>query len=101
MLKWGYLFDDYGTVLGIARDRLQVICATASFRNHEYAPDFGAQLSGNPANTFLPITGSLDLRVAESPGTEADADILASVDLEQYYKATTDFRTHKYSSNSF
>ena len=77
--------------LGIARDRLQVICATASFRNHEYAPDFGAQLSGNPANTFLPITGSLDLRVAEAPGTEADADILYSVDLEQYYKVTTDF----------
>ena len=76
--------------LGIARNRLQVICATASFRNHEYAPDFGAQLSGNSANTFLPITGSLDLRVAEAPGTEADADILSSVDLEQYYRVTSD-----------
>ena len=76
--------------LRIAEDRLQVICATASFRDHEYAPEFGAQLSGNPASTFLPITGSLDLRVAEAAGTEADADILSSVDLEKYYNATTD-----------
>ena len=53
-------------------------------------PSFGAQLSGNPASTFLPITGSLDLRVAEAAGTEADADILSSVDLEKYYNATTD-----------
>ena len=76
--------------LRIAEDRLQVICATASFRDRKYAPDFGAQLSGAPANTFLAITGSLDLRLAEATGSEADADILSSVDLERYYKATTD-----------
>ena len=76
--------------LGIAKDRLQVICATASFRKREYAPLFGAQLSGNPSNTFLPITGSLDLKAGEALGTEADAEILSAVDLEQYYGATTD-----------
>ena len=76
--------------LGIAQNRFQIICATASFQNHEYAPEFGAQLSGNPAHTFLPITGSLDLKKGEAFGTEADAEILSALDLEQYYKATTD-----------
>ena len=76
--------------LGIAKDRLQVICATASFRDHDYAPEFGAQLSGNPASTFVPITGSLDLKTGEERGTEADAEILSLIDLEQFYGATTD-----------
>ena len=76
--------------LGIAKDRLQVICATASFQDHNSAPKFGAQLSGNPANTFVPITGSLDLKAGEACGTEADAEILSSIDLEQFYGATTD-----------
>ena len=76
--------------LGIAKDRLQVICATASFRDHDYAPEFGAQLSGSPANTFVPITGSLDLKAEEARGTEADTEILSSVDLEEFYGATTD-----------
>ncbi len=76
--------------LGITKDRLQVICATASFRDYEYAREFGAQLSGNCASTFLPIRGSLSLRVAESSGTVTDADILSSVNLERFYGAATD-----------
>ncbi len=76
--------------LGITKDRLQVICATASFRDHDYAPEFGAQLSGNPANSFISVTGSLDLKADEAHGTEADVEILSSVDLEQFYGATTD-----------
>ena len=76
--------------LGIAKERLQVICATASFQDHTKAPKFGAQLSGTSANTFLPITGSLNLKAGEAFGTEADAEILSSVDLEQYYGATMD-----------
>ena len=42
------------------------------------------------ANTFVPITGSLDLKMGEMRGTEADAEILSSVNLEQFYQATTD-----------
>ena len=76
--------------LGIPTDRLQVICATASFRDCEYAPKFGAQLSGIPANTFIPITGTLDLKPHAAPGTDGDADVLASIDLETYYNAATD-----------
>ena len=76
--------------LGISEDRLQVICATASFKDREYAPDFGAQLSGVAASTFIPITGLLDLKADESCGTTADAEILASIDLAHYYEAATD-----------
>ena len=76
--------------LGIATERLQVICATASFKDREYAPRFGAQLSGIPANTFNSITGTLDLRPHAAPGTEHDADVLSSIDIERYYTAATD-----------
>ena len=48
--------------LGIPPERFQVICATASFKDKDYAPEFGAQLSGIPADSFEPITGTLDLR---------------------------------------
>ena len=57
--------------LGIGEDRLQVICATASFRDREYAPEFGAQLSGLPSSSFVPITGTLNLKEGEVFGAEA------------------------------
>ncbi len=76
--------------LGISADRFQVICATASFSNSKYAPSFGAQLSGVPAETFTPITGSLDLSPVADTGTDSDVRILASVDLQKYYAAETD-----------
>ncbi len=76
--------------LGIAADRFQVICATASFKDPKYAPQFGAQLSGIPADTFTPVTGSLDLRPHNAPGSVHDADVLASVDLQAFYDAPTD-----------
>ena len=76
--------------LGIPPDRLQLICATASFKNHENAPQFGAQLSGLPAESFVPISGTLDLRPRSAVGADRDANVLASVDLQQFYKAATD-----------
>ena len=76
--------------LGIGEDRLQIICATASFREREYAPDFGAQLSGLPSNSFIAITGTLNLKEGEAVGTERDAEILSSIDLGGFYKANTD-----------
>ena len=75
--------------LDIPSDRFQVICATASFSDSDYAPSFGAQLSGVPAETFTPITGSLDLSPGADPGTDSDARILASIDLQKYYAAET------------
>ena len=76
--------------LGIPARRFQVICATASFSDHAHAPRFGAQLSGLPAETFLPISGTLDLRPHDAAGSDHDADVLASVDLREYYVASTD-----------
>ena len=76
--------------LDIPVERFQVICATASFEDHKYAPQFGAQLSGIPADTFISVTGSLKLRPHAAPGTDDDADVLASVDLQKYYDALTD-----------
>ncbi|MDE0031680.1 MAG: DUF1998 domain-containing protein [Deltaproteobacteria bacterium] len=76
--------------LGISHERFQVICATASFQDHENAPEFGAQLSGNPVGSFRPITGSLKLRPNAAAGTDDDAAVLASVDLQGYYEAATD-----------
>jgi hypothetical protein len=74
--------------LGIPPERLQVICATASFTDKKYAPNFGAQLSGVPASTFVPITGELDLRPHEGQGSKHDAELLAALDLDAFYAAT-------------
>jgi ATP-dependent helicase YprA (DUF1998 family) len=76
--------------LGISENRFQVICATASFNDHKNAPQFGAQLSGLPASTFVPIGGVLDLRPHSTVGSDHDADLLASIDLQKYYEAQTE-----------
>lgn len=76
--------------LDIPADRFRVICATASFNDHERAPAFGAQMSGLPPDSFLPISGSLDLRPHDSPGSFQDAEVLAGINLERYYDAPTD-----------
>jgi ATP-dependent helicase YprA (DUF1998 family) len=76
--------------LGVPPNRLQVICATASFREKDYAPDFGAQLTGVPADTFEAITGELDLRPHSSVGSEHDADMLAAINLTEFHNAATD-----------
>ena len=76
--------------LGIATDRFQVICATARFQDAKYAPNFGAQLSGAPAETFVPLRGLLDLKEAKATSSLKDASVLAGIDLEAYHNAATD-----------
>lgn len=76
--------------LGASSERFQVICATASFKDYEYAPEFGAQISGLPPETFIPIRGSLDLRSHSATGSTHDAEILASIDLKAFYDAVED-----------
>lgn len=70
--------------LGIPPERFQVICATASFTDKDYAAEFGAQLAGVPASTFRPITGDLDLRSPDGAGTAADVKMLASIDIAAF-----------------
>ncbi len=76
--------------LGVSPDRFQVTCATASFNDLKYAPQFGAQLSGLPADSFTPISGTLDRRPFSAAGSDHDANVLSNIGLRQYYKATAD-----------
>jgi ATP-dependent helicase YprA (DUF1998 family) len=71
--------------LGIPPERFQVICATASFDDKEYAPLFGAQLSGVPAETFEPVTGNLLLRSPADKATVKDNQALESVDILRWH----------------
>ena len=75
--------------LGIPPQRFQVICATASFSDHAWAPSFGAQLSGLPSDSFQRISGTLALRSPAAPGSEKDAEILAGIDLRQFHEASS------------
>ncbi len=76
--------------LNVPEERFRVICATASFNDREYAPAFGAQMSGLSPDSFVPISGSLDFRPHDGPGSVQDAEILADIDLERYYNEPTD-----------
>lgn len=82
----GLLLRRLRSRLGIDVDRFQVICATASFSVENNAPDFGAQLSGAPASSFVPVTGKLRLSTHDAVGTKRDAEILAGVNLDEFYK---------------
>ena len=76
--------------LNIPPDRFQVICATASFTKASYAPQFGAQLAGVPADTFIPIQGDFAWRPHAAQGTKRDAEVLADIDLAAFYSAESD-----------
>jgi ATP-dependent helicase YprA (DUF1998 family) len=70
--------------LQIGESRFQVICATASFQNRQYAPEFGAKLAGVATDSFDAITGILKLAPDEQVGSEADAEALAKVDVRAF-----------------
>ena len=76
--------------LGIPPERLQVICTSASFKDPDYAMQFGAQLTGKDVKEFRKVQGDLNLRPGESPGTDADVKALASVNLQRFYEADSD-----------
>jgi ATP-dependent helicase YprA (DUF1998 family) len=76
--------------LDIPTERFRVICATASFNDKNYAPLFGAQLSGVPPETFIPIVGEYAWRPHAAPGTKHDAEILAGIDLPKLYDSDSD-----------
>jgi ATP-dependent helicase YprA (DUF1998 family) len=76
--------------LGITPDRLQVITTSASFASAEYAREFAAQLSGKDIADFRTVEGELKLREPASAGTAADAALLASLPMGDYYDADSD-----------
>lgn len=75
--------------LDISPEQFQVICATASFKDHDYAPEFCAQLSGLAADSFVPISGTLQEHKNCNIGSELDAEKLAMIDLSRFYNADT------------
>jgi ATP-dependent helicase YprA (DUF1998 family) len=81
--------------LDIPATRFQVICATASFKDEHYAPQFGAQLAGVSSETFHAVTGTLDLRAPEAQGSPNDAKALANINLASFYEATDDATREK------
>ena len=78
--------------LGIPPERMQVICATASFSDAGKANAglFGAQLTGSNPDSFVPITGELLKRSPSAQGQIADAEALSSIDLKGFYSANID-----------
>ena len=76
--------------LGIPPDRLQVICTSASFEDADYAPTFGAQLTGKSPSDFRTVQGDLLLRANEAKGTAQDASVLEAIDLQKFYESKTD-----------
>lgn len=73
--------------LDIPADRFQVICATASFSDlgKANAGAFGSQLSGADPASFVPVTGSLNLRPGAVKGQTDDLATLASIDLAAFF----------------
>ena len=72
--------------LQIPSDRMQVICATASFSESSYASEFGSQLTGSDPKTFVPITGKIQYCPEDKPGTDEEAKVLSQIDLNNFYK---------------
>lgn len=78
------------TRLGIPPDRLQVICTSASFKDADYAVEFGAQLAGKDSADFRKVQGDLLERPGAAKGTAADAAALDAFDLSDFYEAASD-----------
>jgi len=76
--------------LNIPPERFQVICATASFKDAGYAPQFGAQLAGVPSESFVAIQGDFAWRPHAAPGSKKDAEVLAAIDLATFYAQQDD-----------
>lgn len=72
--------------LGIPANRLQAICAGASFTGLDAAQEFAAQLTGKAPEEFRPVRGDLALREGQATGSEEDARALAAVPLDQFYQ---------------
>lgn len=76
--------------LGIPAGRFQVICTSASFRDPDYAVEFGAQLTGKAVADFSNVQGEFLLRSGAAKGTIEDANALDAIDLQAFYQADTD-----------
>lgn len=76
--------------LGIPPERIQVICTSASFKDADYARQFGAELTGKDVKEFDTVSGELRIREPAMRGTRKDADLLAAIDIAAFYEAQSD-----------
>ena len=76
--------------LGIPADRLQVICTSASFKDPDYAVQFGAQLTGKDPADFGKVQGDLLLRSGAATGTLARRRRSGCNRSRAFYDAETD-----------
>ncbi|GAA1110941.1 DEAD/DEAH box helicase [Nesterenkonia jeotgali] len=86
----GLLLRRLRSRLKIPPERMQVITTSASFSDPEYAKAFAAQLSGKDTADFETVTSDLAWRDAAVAGTPSEAELLASVSLEEFYEAEDD-----------
>lgn len=75
--------------LDITPDRFQVICATASFESEKNAPSFASKLAGVPIELFDTVVGDRLYREGAAAGSDADARLLAAMDMTEagFYSA--------------
>ncbi|MYK90683.1 MAG: DUF1998 domain-containing protein [Synechococcus sp. SB0669_bin_8] len=73
--------------LGIDPDRLQVICTSASFQDHDHARIFAAQLTGTDPASFRALQGTLNLGPHPAPATDGDIEAALAVSLDAFYDA--------------
>jgi ATP-dependent helicase YprA (DUF1998 family) len=78
------------TRLGIPAERLQVICTSASFKDPDYAVQFGAQLTGKRPADFRKVEGELLHRDGANKGNAADAAALNAIDLSRFYDGVSE-----------
>lgn len=86
----GLLLRRFRERLGVGPERLQVICTSASFHDESYARRFAAELSGKEPEDFVILSGDLKLRSPAEKGSEAQARELASLDLSNFYDASSE-----------
>jgi ATP-dependent helicase YprA (DUF1998 family) len=86
----GLLLRRLRSRLALTPERLQVICTSASFSDEGHAREFAAQLTGKQPQDFLTIRGELALCGDAAKGTEADAQVLAGISLDDFYGAPDD-----------
>lgn len=88
----GLLIRRLRTRLNIPKERLQVICSTASFTDKKYALQFASQLSGVSSDSFVAINSEYALQEVQNNFSEAEIDSLSEIDLGSFYKAVGDDR---------
>ena len=73
---------------GSVQNRLQVICTSASFEDHDHARDFAAQLTGTDPASFRVLQGKLALGPSPAPATDEDLQAVLAVSLDAFYEST-------------